>query len=183
AHVPILARIDMETYATKKYDLEKSKDESRNYLKLYKPIPEVFGSSGQTTRAMETTTDQTGEAIGEELVFHDALIPTFTHLLLERQSKDFPIPKFEELEDDVPSMDLLGEQPRVVGKHPRDVHHPELRGMTQGLSFFRVADSRHTTSNYRGYLPDPLSAKVATDATGEVLGATPPQTVVLVSGA
>ncbi|MCE3050706.1 hypothetical protein HAX54_047913 [Datura stramonium] len=42
AHVPILAGKDVETYATNKYELEKSKYESRYDLKLHKTIPEVF---------------------------------------------------------------------------------------------------------------------------------------------
>ncbi|MCD9639397.1 hypothetical protein HAX54_023840 [Datura stramonium] len=40
AHLPIRARIDFETLATKKYDLEKSKDEIRYGLKLRKPVTE-----------------------------------------------------------------------------------------------------------------------------------------------
>ncbi|MCD7446130.1 hypothetical protein HAX54_041515, partial [Datura stramonium] len=35
----ILAEIDIETPATKKYDLEKSKDEIRHDLKLHKSVP------------------------------------------------------------------------------------------------------------------------------------------------
>ncbi|MCD7468160.1 hypothetical protein HAX54_006110 [Datura stramonium] len=41
AHVPILAGIDVDTYVIKKYDLEKSKDESRYDLKLHKTICDV----------------------------------------------------------------------------------------------------------------------------------------------
>ncbi|MCD9560507.1 hypothetical protein HAX54_019202, partial [Datura stramonium] len=78
AHVPILARIDVETYATKKYDLEKSKDESKYDLKLHKPILEVFGPNVRTTRAMETSAKPAGEAIGVELVFHATPIHTST---------------------------------------------------------------------------------------------------------
>ncbi|MCD7471993.1 hypothetical protein HAX54_012815 [Datura stramonium] len=64
AHVPILAGVDVETYATKKYGLDKSRDESRYDLKLHKP--EVFGASGQTARATEPTTNQDGETIRED---------------------------------------------------------------------------------------------------------------------
>ncbi|MCE3215655.1 hypothetical protein HAX54_003127 [Datura stramonium] len=75
-HVPILVGIDVDIYATKKYDLEKLKDESLYDLKLQKPILEVFGSSGQTARATKTNTDPAGEATGTELVCHVAPIPT-----------------------------------------------------------------------------------------------------------
>ncbi|MCE3051860.1 hypothetical protein HAX54_051072 [Datura stramonium] len=51
AHVPILAGIDMKTYAKK---------------------------NGQTIRATNTTTEPVGRAIGVELVFHVAPIPTST---------------------------------------------------------------------------------------------------------
>ncbi|MCD9642241.1 hypothetical protein HAX54_028932 [Datura stramonium] len=69
AHVPVLAGIDMETYATNKYDLEKSKDESRYDLKLQKPILYVFGPNGRTARATKSSTELAGEATGVELVF------------------------------------------------------------------------------------------------------------------
>ncbi|MCD7457019.1 hypothetical protein HAX54_033914 [Datura stramonium] len=59
---PILVGIDVETYATETYDLEKSKDESRYDLKLRKPIPEVFRPSGQTARATKTSIEPAGEA-------------------------------------------------------------------------------------------------------------------------
>ncbi|MCE5166624.1 hypothetical protein HAX54_022809 [Datura stramonium] len=70
--------IDMETHTTKKYDLEKSKDESRYELKLYKPIPEMFGPSGQNARAVETSTEPVRKATKGELVFQAAPIHTFT---------------------------------------------------------------------------------------------------------
>ncbi|MCD7451262.1 hypothetical protein HAX54_010477, partial [Datura stramonium] len=73
-HVPILVGINVETYATKKYDLEKSKDESRYELKLHKPIPKVFKPNGQTARATETST----KLAGEELVYQASPIHTFT---------------------------------------------------------------------------------------------------------
>ncbi|MCE5166306.1 hypothetical protein HAX54_017258, partial [Datura stramonium] len=78
AHIPILVRIDVETYATKKYDLEKSKDESKYDFKLHKPILEVFRPSGQIARETETTTKPAGETTGAELVCHAAPIHTST---------------------------------------------------------------------------------------------------------
>ncbi|MCE3051869.1 hypothetical protein HAX54_051087 [Datura stramonium] len=78
AHVPILVGIDGETNATKKYDLEKSKDESRYDLKLHKKIRKVFGPSGQTAREMKTTTELSRQDIGAELVCHATLFPTST---------------------------------------------------------------------------------------------------------
>ncbi|MCD7473210.1 hypothetical protein HAX54_014867 [Datura stramonium] len=78
ALVTTLAGIDVETYATKKYDLEKSKDESKYDLKLHKPIPEVFKSSGQTIKATKTTNGPAGAATGTELVYHAAPISTST---------------------------------------------------------------------------------------------------------
>ncbi|MCE3049549.1 hypothetical protein HAX54_045137 [Datura stramonium] len=74
AHVPIFAGIDVESYSTRRYDLEKSKDESRYEFKLHKIIPEVFRPNGQTARATETSTKLVGEAIGAELVCQAALI-------------------------------------------------------------------------------------------------------------
>ncbi|MCD9644993.1 hypothetical protein HAX54_033621 [Datura stramonium] len=75
AYVPILAGIDVETYAIKKYDLAKSKDETRYDLKLHKPIPKVFESSGKSAKEAETTTDPAGVATEMELVCYAALIP------------------------------------------------------------------------------------------------------------
>ncbi|MCD7446256.1 hypothetical protein HAX54_048454 [Datura stramonium] len=54
AHVPKLDRIDVETYATKKYDLEKLKDESIYDLKLHKQIPEVFRTIAATQLGVES---------------------------------------------------------------------------------------------------------------------------------
>ncbi|MCE2055075.1 hypothetical protein HAX54_041893 [Datura stramonium] len=78
AHVPILVGIDVETYATKKYDLEKSKDESIYELNLQKLILEVFGPSGQNTMKTETSTESTREATRGKLVYQAAPIHTFT---------------------------------------------------------------------------------------------------------
>ncbi|MCD7450009.1 hypothetical protein HAX54_002886 [Datura stramonium] len=76
AHVLVLGGINLETYATKKYDLEKPWDESRYDLKLHKL--EVFVSSGQTAKATNKTTNPTGEATRTELVYHATPIPSST---------------------------------------------------------------------------------------------------------
>ncbi|MCD9639400.1 hypothetical protein HAX54_023912 [Datura stramonium] len=78
AHVPILAGIDMEKYATKKYYLSKLKNESRYELILHKTILEVFRSSDQTARAIKTITDLAGRATGVELFCHASPIPIST---------------------------------------------------------------------------------------------------------
>ncbi|MCE3050355.1 hypothetical protein HAX54_047036 [Datura stramonium] len=53
AYVPILAEIDVERNATNKYDLKKSKDETRYDKKLHKLVIEVFGSGGPSARVAE----------------------------------------------------------------------------------------------------------------------------------
>ncbi|MCD9638040.1 hypothetical protein HAX54_021706 [Datura stramonium] len=77
AHVPIFAGIDVEIYATKNYDLEKSKDEPIYELKLHEPIPEVFEPIGQNARATKASTKPAKEAIGGELVCRASPIHTF----------------------------------------------------------------------------------------------------------
>ncbi|MCD7450870.1 hypothetical protein HAX54_008844, partial [Datura stramonium] len=57
AHVPLIAGIDVETPVTKKYHLEKSKDETRYDLKLHKPVIEVLVFDGQSARVAEATTN------------------------------------------------------------------------------------------------------------------------------
>ncbi|MCD7458838.1 hypothetical protein HAX54_039364, partial [Datura stramonium] len=169
AHVPILAGIDMETYATKNYDLEKSRDESQYELKLHKH--EVFGSSAATQLGVDSAEMLSSmpqfskyaftptnlarvfknadrqepqiKVLAEQLgLFVDSAITVW-------QPQDFPIPRFEELEDDEPFIDLLGKQPKA-------------------------ADSHHSASNYDFSTPNSLSTIVTI---AEVSRVAPPQTV------
>ncbi|MCE2056138.1 hypothetical protein HAX54_044106 [Datura stramonium] len=78
AHVPILAGIDIETPTIKKYNLEKSKDETRHDLKLHKSVFEVFGLSDQSARVAKGIIHIAGAATGTELVCLAASLPTST---------------------------------------------------------------------------------------------------------
>ncbi|MCE5166766.1 hypothetical protein HAX54_025989, partial [Datura stramonium] len=96
---------------------------------------------GQTTKATETTTDPVGEATEVELVCHTAPIPTSTPFTfgettiqsaVESAETSFSMPQSSqypftpanfnrvESENDVPFIDLLGEQPKAAGIHPQD---------------------------------------------------------------
>ncbi|MCE3049923.1 hypothetical protein HAX54_046139, partial [Datura stramonium] len=78
AHVLILAKIDVETHAAKKYDVEMSKDEKRYDLKLHKPVIEVFGSSGPSAKVAEPITEPVDAATWTELVGHTTQLPIST---------------------------------------------------------------------------------------------------------
>ncbi|MCD9638924.1 hypothetical protein HAX54_023099 [Datura stramonium] len=71
-------RRHVETPTTKKYDLEKSKDETRYDLKLHKPFIEVFRFGVQSARVAKENIDPAGAAIGTKFVGHAAEIPTAT---------------------------------------------------------------------------------------------------------
>ncbi|MCE5165754.1 hypothetical protein HAX54_012052 [Datura stramonium] len=153
AHVPILAGIDMELYATKKYDLEKSNDKSRYDLRLYKLILEVFRSSGQTARTTETT-DPPGEATRAELFFHVAPIPTSTPSAYEEDMRA-----------------RVGGASSSLAPQVKD-HVIEATVSSESQTLITPPPATEAAP------PDPLSVKVAINDTAEFPGDTPPQTLV-----
>ncbi|MCD9559689.1 hypothetical protein HAX54_017850 [Datura stramonium] len=77
AQVLILAGIDVEIVANKKHDFDKSKDETKNDLRVHKAVLQVFGPSGKRVRVAVEHTDASSAAIGSYLSFVVAPFPTF----------------------------------------------------------------------------------------------------------
>ncbi|MCD9558927.1 hypothetical protein HAX54_016620, partial [Datura stramonium] len=163
-HVPILAGIDVQTYATKKYDLEKSKNESIYDMKIHKPFPEYAFIQANFARVVRKVEDKQLKLFAEKLghFVHRAIttasepyknLHAWMYYMDVRkwQPLDFPIARFEELENNVPFIDMLGKKPKTLVTLP-----PAIEAAP----------------------PDHLSAILTTDATFEVSGVTPSQTVV-----
>ncbi|MCE3216046.1 hypothetical protein HAX54_004603 [Datura stramonium] len=87
--------IDVETTTNKKHDLNKSKDETRHDLSLYKLVPKVFRLNGKA----------------QADIFH---------LNKERPTQEFPIPISKDSEEEDPFIDLSGKQPKSTGKQEGD---------------------------------------------------------------
>ncbi|MCD7455029.1 hypothetical protein HAX54_026812 [Datura stramonium] len=172
AHVPILARIDVETHATKKYDLKKSKDESIYKLKLHKPIPKVFGPSGQNARATETSTELVGEATERELVDQaiTSALELYKHLhahmddmeaRVNDRLKDLIVPKLQGLQVSGASSSSA---PPVERHVTGATIHSESTALATPLSAIEAAPH------------DPVTVIASTEATAYSSGVIPPQT-------
>ncbi|MCE3214829.1 hypothetical protein HAX54_053454 [Datura stramonium] len=132
-HVPILVGIDVKTYATKKYDLEKSKDETRYELELYKPVIEVFEFGGPIAKVVEATTGlaEAGvESAETSSVVHQpsqyAFIQVNFAKVVNDRLKVLIVPHLVRFEDELKKAqdDILKlqqeRQPQEFPKYPRD---------------------------------------------------------------
>ncbi|MCE3216955.1 hypothetical protein HAX54_009655, partial [Datura stramonium] len=76
-----LAEIDVETPATMKYDLEKSKDETRYDLKHHKPITELQGR-GQSTMLPKSTSGAAATQPRAESAETSSVVPQSSQYVL-----------------------------------------------------------------------------------------------------
>ncbi|MCD7453262.1 hypothetical protein HAX54_020340 [Datura stramonium] len=175
SHIPILTEIEIETPATKKYDLEKSKDETSTGIGSVGHIAQILTSTPSTSGAAaappNTKSAETSSAVPQAsqcalmpenfakmiepsllLWIHslrariddieaqvndrlkDLTMPDLAKFVAElkkaqddilmlqqeQQPQEFSISIFEELEEDVPFIDLLGDQPKVARKYSRE---------------------------------------------------------------
>ncbi|MCE3049226.1 hypothetical protein HAX54_044418 [Datura stramonium] len=99
AHVLILAGIDVEIPATKKYDLEKSKDKIRYLLKLHKLVIEVFRSSGQSARVAYATTTPLEQLQGWSLLAIAITATSESYAILHTHINDMEAQANDRLKD------------------------------------------------------------------------------------
>ncbi|MCD9640698.1 hypothetical protein HAX54_026151 [Datura stramonium] len=186
AHVPIFAGIDVETYATKKYDLEKSKDESRYELKLHKQIPKVFEPNAATQPKGESIETSSTMPQSSQYAF---TLANFARVIKKADRQDRQLKLFAEqlglfvnraitaalepykhLHARMGDMEARERQPPefLIAKFEESEDDAPFIDLLEWMTLITPPLATEAAT------PDPLSAAIATEATADCFGVIPP---------